>query len=464
MTETPENSQLAALMSEAGMSRKGLARRVADVSQRRGDDLPASPDHNRVRRWVVAGEVPKPSTQWCIALALQDKLGRRITPADAGFPDGGDGAVDLVEEGASYPEDVSDSLSLLTSLSRADEHDQPLGSDWKPDATSSIITEYLLGQSLVVPALPTSSGGSLAAPIRDTTASFMQLDFQYGGGYMRALLLNFFKANVVPLLNQRHPENERRDLFSAAAEVAQLLGWTSYDAGRHAAAQRYFIQGLRLAREGGDPMLGGRLLSNLSHQANYLGHFTDAAKYARAAQHATAGVATPAVSTLFLAHEARAMASLGDSAGCSRIIHTAETTLDRSTPGSEPAWAWYVDANEIASEWAHCFRDLGDPENAERFVNEAVQGVAPRTQAFMRMISAQSTLRSSNLDEAVATAHQAVELVGPLNSARYQRYLFDFHADLMAAYPRDERVKGFTATLRRQFPNLDLRQDGTGRK
>lgn len=455
MTDAPANSQLAALMNEAGMSRKGLARRVADVSQRRGDEPPASPDHNRVRRWVVGGEVPKPSTQWCIALALQDKLGRRITPADTGFPDD-DNAVDLVEEGATYPEDVGQSLSLLSSLSQADEQDQQLGSDWKPDATSSIITNYLLGQSLVVPEVARSSGGSLATPIRDTTASFMQLDFQYGGGYMRAMLLNFFQSNVVPLLNQRHPENERRDLFSAAAEVAQLLGWTSYDAGRHAAAQRYFIQGLRLAREAGDHMLGGRLLSNLSHQANYLGHFGDAAKYARAAQQATMGVATPAVSTLFLAHEARALASMGDSTGCSRIIHTAETTLDRSEPGSEPAWAWYVDANEIASEWAHCFRDLGDAENAERFVNQAIEGVAPRTQAFMRMVSAQATLRSGNLDEALATAHQAVDLVGPLNSARYQRYLVDFHADLMRAHPRDERVQGFTALLRRHFPSMHV--------
>ncbi len=266
------------------------------------------------------------------------------------------------------------------------------------------------------------------------TASFMQLDFQYGGGYMRTLLLNFFINNVVPLLNQQHPESERRHLFSAAVDVVQLLGWTSYDAGRHAAAQRYFIQGLRLAREAGDHMLGGRLLSNLSHQANHRGHFGDAAKYARAAQQATTGVATCRQHTV-PRPRARALASMGDSTGCSRIIHTAETTLDRSNPGSEPAWAWYVDANGIASEWAHCFRDLGDAENAQRFVNQAIEGVAPRTQAFMRVVSAQATLRSGNLDEALATAHRAADLVGPLNSARYQRYLADFHADLMQAHP-----------------------------
>lgn len=122
----------------------------------------------------------------------------------------------------------------------------------------------------------------------------------------------------------------------------------------------------------------------------------------------------------------------------------------------EPAWAACVDTNEIASEWAHCFRDLGDPANAERFVNEAVQGVAPRTQAFMRMIGAQATLQSGELDEAIAMAHQAIDLAGPLNSARYQRYLVDFHADLMQAHPRDERIESFRATLCREFPDFEL--------
>jgi hypothetical protein len=110
-----------------------------------------------------------------------------------------------------------------------------------------------------------------AARIRTVAQQLMDLDFQYGGGYVRRMLLFYFQSEIVPLLREPHPGPVRREIFASAAEVAQLLGWSAYDAGRHGAAQRYFMQGLCLAQEAEDVVLGGRLLSNLSHQANYLG-------------------------------------------------------------------------------------------------------------------------------------------------------------------------------------------------
>jgi hypothetical protein len=53
--------------------------------------------------------------------------------------------------------------------------------------------------------------------------------------------------------------------MSAAAEAAELLGWSAYDAGRHGVAQCYFVQGLRLAREANDRLKGGHILADLSH-------------------------------------------------------------------------------------------------------------------------------------------------------------------------------------------------------
>ncbi|GHF84090.1 hypothetical protein FHX82_001158 [Amycolatopsis bartoniae] len=54
------------------------------------------------------------------------------------------------------------------------------------------------------------------------------------------MLIQFFRDQVVPLLRKHHPEPIRREIFGAAAEVAQLLGWSAYDAGRHGVAMRYF--------------------------------------------------------------------------------------------------------------------------------------------------------------------------------------------------------------------------------
>jgi hypothetical protein len=216
----------------------------------------------------------------------------------------------------------------------------------------------------------------------------MDLDFTYGGGYVRRLLLFFFKTEVVPLLRQNTVENARREIFSAAAEVVQLLGWSAYDSGRHGAAQRYFVQGLRLAREGNDHMLGGRLLSNLSHQANYLGKFSDAAQLARAAQSTTVGKSSATVTSLFFAMEARALASTGDERGCTAVLNKAEALMAKQVMDSDPNWIGYFNHEELAGETAHCFRDLGRSTETRQFANDAIRSPSTpaRTRAFIGMV------------------------------------------------------------------------------
>ncbi len=145
-------------------------------------------------------------------------------------------------------------------------------------------------------------------------------------------------------MREPHPDPIRREIFGAAAEVAQLLGWSAYDAGRNGAAQRYFMQGLRLASEAQDPVLGGRLLSNLSHQANYLGRYSEAVQFARAAQTGAAGRATPTVNAMFLAMEARALASSGDARMCAQVLNRAEQAFAQRDPTEDPAWIRYFDA------------------------------------------------------------------------------------------------------------------------
>jgi hypothetical protein len=143
----------------------------------------------------------------------------------------------------------------------ADLADRPVAeAEWVP----GLITGFLFsgqpwpdGQGPGGLAVPAPGGGAAAAGrIRAFTHSLTDLDFQYGGGHVRRVLLFYFRSEIVPLLYGQDPERVRRELFSAAAEVAELPGWSAYDAGRHGAAQRYFAHGLRLAGEAADPVLG----------------------------------------------------------------------------------------------------------------------------------------------------------------------------------------------------------------
>lgn len=458
--ERQPNRLLASLMDEAGMSNKGLAARVRTLARR--DGHPIATDHVSVRRWLD-GSIPRGRTPDYIALALSARLERPISLYDIGLEIRVDDyeCDDTAAQGLQYQDTLHGAVESLTDLSVKDfeGHRDVQKLQWSSDATADTITKYLFGDP------PTSSLSHrepeapwTAAAIRRTAAHLMDLELTYGGGYVRKLLLFFFRSEVVPLLRQQGSEKVHRDILSAAAEVTQLIGWSAYDSGHHGAAQRYFIQGLRLAREADDSMMGGRLLANLSHQANYLGKFDDAARFARAAQSLTSGRSSHSVAAMFITMEARAQASIGDEHSCASGLNKAETLLAKRTDGGDPEWVRYFDVAELAGEMAHCFRDLRRPAETRMFADSAVESATTpaRTRAFLGMVKAAGVLEEGDADEACHLASSTIELAGALQSRRYLRYIADLHRSLATATGHGRLANHFAACSRSIYPEIRL--------
>lgn len=290
--------------------------------------------------------------------------------------------------------------------------------------------------------------------VRETVRMFLGLDFRYGGGHARAALAQFFEHTVMPLFEGSYSAEVGKELFAAAAEAAELLGWTAYDLGQHGLGQRYLIQSLRLAQAGNDRTLAARVMASLSHQANYLGHFQAAAQLARAAQEGARSTATPAVMAMFLAMEARALAGAGDARATSSVLREAELSFERSEPTNEPQWISYFDAAELAGEGAHCFRDLRIPLRTQEFVTRAIETTAPgyeRTLAFVRLVHAASLVHQKSPEEAARLAIAVVSDAGPLKSARYIRYLRDLQTEL-APFSTDTAVREFNSLVKQRYP------------
>ncbi|MGD9529310.1 MAG: hypothetical protein AB7I38_19345 [Dehalococcoidia bacterium] len=455
MTREP-NRAFAAAVAEARVSNKGLALRVRQLAQRDGQT--SSTDHAAVKRYLDGMQPKLPAARY-LAAALSEKLGRRLTPADIGFTAGTDETrpASLLLPPLTYPADVPAAAEHLGRLARFDAEvgTAPELARWDGDATPSVVTGYLFGSG--APSLDTaaSSRGPLdAAAIRLTTANLMQLDFQLGGGHTRELLLFFFRNTVLPILSTgSRTTTAHRDLLSAAGELTQMLGWSAYDSGRHGAAQRYFVQTLRLAREAGDDPLGARLLANLSHQANFLGRFDEAVQLARAAQARLAPGSSKTLGAMLLAMEARALASLGDASACVAALSRAERAFERRDPDEDPPWIGYFDAAELAGETAHCFRDLRHATETETFAAIAIDPVLtpPRTRALIDMVRATGALHAGNLDQALATARAAVELSGGLRSSRWRSYVRDFLRAASTAHRQDARVVDLTTFVSERF-------------
>jgi len=461
------NRAFQAVLSQAGMSNNGLARRIRQESERRGN--PLYTDHGTVGRWLNKGQQPEAETAQLIATILSRELKQAITTSALGFTSASTSApaAQLVRLDVEYPADAGAATDGLSALASADtEGTSPERlRNWDLHAAPGVITGYLFGDGEPeTTAVARDDAPIDATSIRLTTTKLMELDFQLGGGHTRDLLLPYFRSQVLPLFGALPRGGGRRNLFVATAELAQMLGWSAYDAGRHGAAQRYFVHALRLAREADDRLLGARLLSNLSHQANYLGAFPHAVQLARAAQAATTNRGPSSATTLAMltAMEARALASLGDAAGSAAALARAAQAMDRSNPDEDPEWIGYFDRAELAGEAAHCFRDLRRPTETGEFSTLALPpGCPPRTRAFINMVSAMAELHAGRLDEAVNGVRNAVALAGSLKSSRYQQYVRDFVAAAVKLHPRDARVVdlvAFTAPVvadnRTPLPNL----------
>jgi hypothetical protein len=448
------NAQLAEAMRRADCSNTSLAARVRRVAQENGVELKCT--HVDVARWLK-GVKPRPATARFIATALSRKVALRFSLDDIGMS--GSATSVTLESGLEYPADWAAAEERLHGLTRRELAGDvlALGVAVAPAAWSQPMLTWLLSRPEPLRERGSgriSVGDSDVQAIRTTAQLFMKMDFQFGGGHARASLAQYFADDVCPLLEGRFTDQVGRQLFSAAAEVAQLLGWTAYDVGRHGLAQRYLIQALRLAQAADDRMMGGRLLANMSHQANYLGNFDQAIHLARAAQEGARGTTSATTMAMFLAMEARAHAGNGDDAACSRALREAEALFQRRDASEDPGWIGYFDAAELAGEAAHCFRDLRKPRITQEFVAGAIEQCDPtyvRTLAFVRLVHAASFVQQREPQQAVDAATQAIGLVGSLKSRRYLRYVRDLCADL-ADYSTEAEVQVFTALVAEKYP------------
>ncbi|WP_328460886.1 hypothetical protein [Streptomyces sp. NBC_00448] len=190
------------------------------------------------------------------------------------------------------------------------------------------------------------------AVIKSTGDAFARLDDQFGGEHARHAVIQYLSCDVAPLLRGRYNDATGRALFSTVAELTLLAGWMSYDACHHGLAQRYFLQALRFAQDSGKRRLAGSVLSATSHQATFLGQFTQAATLARATRMGISGVATPTLMAQFHAMEARALARTGHRKACEQALVESTRHLERRHEGDEPEWITYFDEAGLAAEAA----------------------------------------------------------------------------------------------------------------
>lgn len=432
MAGTP-NDELAALMDEAQCSRTGLARDVRTLAAARGL-TGVRCDHVDVGRWL-SGMRPRGEKPELLAEALGRRLGRPLTLADIGLSGRGGPPINLALD---FSEDRNTVLRTSRTLWNEDLKRTTFLRQGAVSAAmlATPMTRWLLAppaEPTYRPSRAVRVGDKDVETIRATTRMFEDLDHQYGGGHARTAAVQYLADHVVPLLHGSYTDAVGRRLFAVAAQFTYKTGAMAYDIGMHGLARRYFVQALNLAHTSGDRALGGKVLALMSHQANFLGEYQQALDFARAAKLGAAGHATPTVHAMYCAMEARALASIGDKRSCVRVMREAETAFDRGNSDDNPDWIAYFDAAELHDELGHCFTALRSRSDAEYHAGLSLGGLSddyPRSRVFCRVSLATAQLRSKDVEQACATADEALVMAGRIESARVRSYVQTFMREL----------------------------------
>ncbi|MFF3759883.1 MFS transporter [Streptomyces sp. NPDC002185] len=444
------NEKLGTVLALAGISNAGLARRVNDLGAQRG--LTLRYDKTSVARWVSKGMVPQGAAPHLIAAAIGQKLGRPVPLHEIGLAD----ADPAPEVGLAFPRDVGEAVRSATDLYRLDLAGRRAGGGgiWQSLAGSFAVSAYATPASrwLITPADPSvervaprpgAVTGSATAPaeharvghsdvakLREAAEDARRWDSKYGGGDWRSSMVpECLRVDAAPLLLGSYSDEVGRNLFGATAELTRLAGWMAFDTGQQEAAQRYYIQALRLARAAADVPLGGYVLASMSLQATYRGFADEGVDLAQAALERNRGLATARTMSFFRLVEARAHAKAGDGAAAAAALKSAEGWLERSRDGdADPSWLGFYSYDRFCADAAECYRDLRMPREVRRFTEQAL---SRPTEEFVRshglrlVVSAVAELESGNLDAACAAGTRAVEVAGRISSARTTEYVRD---------------------------------------
>ncbi|MET8905086.1 MULTISPECIES: MFS transporter [unclassified Streptomyces] len=436
------NEKLGAVLALAGISNAGLARRVNDLGAQRG--LTLRYDKTSVARWVSKGMVPQGAAPHLIAAAIGQKLGRPVPLHEIGLAD----ADPAPEVGLAFPRDVGQAVRSATELYRLDLAGRRAGGGiWQSLAGSFAVSAYATPASrwLITPAdssvardvgpaegsgAPLKVGHSDVQKLREAAEDARRWDSKYGGGDWRSSMVpECLRVEAAPLLLGSYSDEVGRALFGASAELTRLAGWMAFDTGQQEAAQRYYIQALRLARAAADVPLGGYVLASMSLQATYRGFGDEGVDLAQAALERNRGLATARTMSFFRLVEARAHARAGDAPAAGAALKAAESWLERARPGdSDPSWLGFYSYDRFAADAAECYRDLKAPRQVRRFTEQAL---SKPTEEFVRshglrlVVSAVAELESGNLDAACEQGVRAVEVAGRISSARTTEYVKD---------------------------------------
>lgn len=433
------NALLRDVIRASGATYETLARLIQTVATEAGDSTRTN--RSTIAHWV-RGVPPSEPTDAYLVEALSRLLGHPVSAEDIGL-------VGTSPSGAFAWR--ADTLAALHELGRADldvRRRRALtaaaysvtglsvpGSAWWTWMAEKSVTRTVTSRRNV--------GRRDLAAVRDMVAMFSHIDQRHGGGHARSAVVQYLTTDVIAYLQGRFADDRvRREMLSAASELAYVSGWMAFDNGEHPVAQRYFTMAMSLAAEADDAPMAGHVLRAMAHQAVDLGHPRRALRVADASMEGQRySRASNRERALLGVVHARALAASGQKAAAAVALVRAEDDLASACPGDdEPARVFFFSEASLAHETACTLRDTGDLAGAQREFRRSVRtrkaDSFTRTHAVTLGYLGAVQARQGAIEEACSTWSDALDAMEGIYSARIRRTVTDMRRALLSVRGR----------------------------
>jgi hypothetical protein len=417
--------------------------------------------------WVRHGFRPRPPVPDLVAAVLTERLGYSVTVAQVWPDHPASGAVARSAtaglDGIASADDLVRELRELAAVG-ATPH-CPVGEAGGGDLAAVVVEQF---RDVVLPGRDRGGRERLAEEqvevISAHVAGLRRLDDVHGGGTLSLVYVTAELRAVVELVEYaRYDAGTGRQLLTVVADLAQLLGWLSFDSGRNGAAERYLLLSLGVCRAVGAADRAANVIGMLSYVSAFAGHGRQAVNLAEAAT-AECRRPDPVLRARLLGRDATAAAADGDFGRFRRRSGEAAELLDRYQTADRPSFLYYLGADQLAAEAGQGLVMLAGQVTAgrSRLLSEAVttlsaavaakvaggavgSGVAyPRSALLHATFLVRACLLRGDLEQAVSAGRTALGLVPVVRSPRARGYL----AGLRPEFSRRQRsviVRDFLA-------------------
>jgi tetratricopeptide (TPR) repeat protein len=416
-----------------------IARHVGNMATRR----------EKAWRWENWGVVPDEDSQYALAreLGVPRELVRRL-----GWPTWLPAGDRLNVE---IPWTPTTALSALDHTAGAAVLDRRAFLTLSAGTAVTVANQWL---SLEAPRVQAALRGGtvdthLVEALEQRLPTIRQMQYALGGGSVRNLADAELRLVTDLLSHSSYTQQLGGRLFNVAAELGRVAGWSSFDAGLHASAERYFIAALRASHAADDRAIGANILKCMSLQLVEADRPDEALAIATTARDG-AKQAPPRIVAMMTVREARAHAVLGETVDCERLLVRAEAAMARADEHESPGWAGYFDQAEYCAQVAACYLLLRRHRTTDYWLSQSLElQPAERTvdRATYLMWRADTTLELGDVDHACSLVGEAVPSIASARSARNRRRLLNLQAKLNphqrhpAVARLDEQVRSLIA-------------------